>query len=144
MFYKKLAAVMCRPLSIIFQQSFFQKIVPNDWKLSVVLQLYKGKGLRTNPLSYRGISLEPSISKIMERIISEQLSQHLESCGLLSDAQHGFRPGRSCMTNLLAFEAELADCLRQDIPCDVIIFDFAKAFDRLIMHCCSLNSSILA
>ena len=32
-------------------------VVPQDWRLAVILPLYKGKGERTECSNYRGISL---------------------------------------------------------------------------------------
>ena len=43
------------------------------------------------PENYRPISILPAISKIMERILYNQLYNYLTEYGLLSSAQFGFR-----------------------------------------------------
>ena len=54
-----------------------------------------------------------------------------------NDNQYGFRRGRSCETQLLEFVEELTTSLEGGRHTDVIILDFAKAFDRV-------NRSLLA
>lgn len=43
---------------------------------------------------YRSISLLPLTSKVYEKIAKNQLQEYLEGSKLLSDTQHGFRPGK--------------------------------------------------
>ena len=50
---------------------------------------------------------------------------------LLYDLQHGFRHSRSCETQLLSFVQELAANSDKNIQTDLIIMDFAKAFDKV-------------
>jgi hypothetical protein len=50
---------------------------------------------------------------------------------LLHTAQHGFTAGRSTLTNLLQFDAYIADCVAAGHPYDVITFDFCKAFEKV-------------
>ena len=57
--------------------------------------------------------------------------QHFETHCILNDNQHGFRRGRSCETQLLEFVEELTTNLEGGRQTDIIILDFAKAFDRV-------------
>ena len=97
---KECATILAEPLSQIFQQSFDSGILPDDWKTANIVPIFK-KGDRTNPANYRPVSLTSVPCKIMESIIKEKLMKFLESNELLSNEQHGFRSGRSCLTNLL-------------------------------------------
>ena len=56
--------------------------------------IYKN-GHRNLPGNYRPISVLPTISKIMERILYNQLYVYLTEFGLLSSAQFGFRKSLS-------------------------------------------------
>jgi retron-type reverse transcriptase len=56
--------------------------------------------------------------------------KHLESNNILYDLQHGFRSSRSCETQLTSFIQELAKNNNDKIQTDVIVMDFAKAFDK--------------
>ena len=50
---------------------------------------------------------------------------------MLKNNQHGFRPERSCLTQLIPFTENLAFTLNNSSRTDVIYFDFAKAFDSV-------------
>ena len=65
-----------------------------------VIPLYKN-GQRNIPGNYRPISVLPAISKIMERIMYDQLYNYLTKFELLSDSQFGFRKSHSTATALL-------------------------------------------
>ena len=48
-----------------------------------------------------------------------------------NSSQHGFRTGRSCLSQLLAHYDWLLSHLEEGFNVDVIYLDFAKAFDKL-------------
>ncbi len=50
--------------------------------------------------NYRPISLLPIISKILEKVVANQLLHYLESNRLITNSQHGFRPKLSTETSL--------------------------------------------
>ena len=56
---------------------------------------------------------------------------HLENNKILYELQHGFRHNRSCETQLLSFIQELSETDSKNIQTDLIIMDFAKAFDKI-------------
>nr|VZI11813.1 unnamed protein product [Spirometra erinaceieuropaei] len=97
---KELAAELAKPLSMLFQASFEAGCLPADWKSARITPLHKG-GSKASANNYRPISLTSICCKLMEKIIKRELMRFLEQHNLLSDAQHGFRSGRSCVTNLL-------------------------------------------
>lgn len=56
---------------------------------------------------------------------------HLENNNILYDKQHGFRPSRSCETQLATFIHDLTQNHNNNTQTDIIIMDFAKAFDKV-------------
>ena len=57
---------------------------------------------------------------------------------LFCDEQHGFVPGRSCITQLLIKIELWTELLDTGAPLDVIYLDFKKAFDSApIKGCCN-------
>ena len=97
-------------------------------KIAKVIPIHK-KGSLNDISNYRPISLLPSISKILEKLIFKQLSTYLNEHKLLYDSQYGFRAGHS---NELA-SIELIDRITQDldkgkIPISIFL-DLTKAFD---------------
>ena len=81
--------------------------------------------------NYRPISLTSIVGKLMETILRNQIVKHLEAYNLISDSQHGFRRGRSCLTNLLYFYEDIHDMVDNKKPVDIIYLDFEKAFDKV-------------
>ena len=118
------------PLTLIFNKSLQTGSVPEDWRTANVSPIYK-KGKRNSPENYRPISLTSQICKLFEHIVREDIVHHLESHQLISDTQHGFRKGRSCLTNLLVFLDEVSSNMDNGNCIDAIYLDFAKAFDRV-------------
>ena len=127
---KEISGLIASPLNTVFQHSLFEGIFPKAWKHAVVIPLYKGKGQRGSPENYRPISLCQCLGKMLERIVHDQLVRYIGENNLLYGSQHGFRAGRSTMTNLLDCEAKIAEIISDGHPYDIISFDFAKAFDK--------------
>ena len=61
----------------------------------------------------------------------DKLTEYLESENLLNDSQHGFRRGRSCLSQLLNHYQNLLTLMENNEVVDVIYLDFAKVFDRV-------------
>jgi len=64
--------------------------VPEDWKSSVILPIYKGKGDPMECGSYRGIKLLEHAMKVVERIFEHRIWQHIE----VDDMQFGCMKGK--------------------------------------------------
>ena len=98
-------------------------------KTSHVSPVYK-KGSRALAGNYRPISLTSHIIKIYERVLRKQLVDYLELNELLCDKQHGFRSGKSCLTQLLHHIEDVIQALTKIADADEIYLDYAKAFDK--------------
>ena len=120
------------PLKQIFSKSLDMGECPTDWRSANVTPIHK-KGDRTVPGNYRPVSLTSQVCKVLESIVREHLLEHLKRNNILSDKQHGFRQGRSCLTNLLETLDNWTRILDDDHGIDVAYLDFRKAFD-LVSH----------
>ena len=118
------------PLSIIFSKSLTEGALPREWKHANVKPIHK-KGSKRMPSNYRPVSLTSICCKVNERILRDSMVNHLEANKLLSKHQHGFRSGRSCITQLLEVIEIWTDLIDKGIPYDCIYLDFAKAFDKV-------------
>ncbi len=121
---------LVKPLCALFNISLETGAIPQDWKDANVTPLFK-KGSRNMAENYRPISLTSIICKILESIVKDNIVKHLEKFKLIRDSQHGFRMGRSCLTNLLHFMEIVTRFLDEDQPVDLVYLDFAKAFDKV-------------
>ena len=118
------------PLQVIFSKSLSSGKLPHQWKLGQVTPIFK-KGDRNTPGNYRPVSLTAVLCKVMESIIREHVMDHMVKYDLFCDEQHGFVPGRSCMTQLLTCIDEWTESLDRGEPLDAVYLDFKKAFDTV-------------
>ncbi|KAK4822229.1 hypothetical protein QYF61_011870 [Mycteria americana] len=119
---RELAEELAKPLSIISQQSWFANVTP----------IYK-KGRKEDPGNYRPVSLTSVPGKIMERFILSALNRHVQANQGIRPRQHGFRKGRSCLTNLISFYDQVTHLVDEGKAVDVVYLDFSKAFD-IVSH----------
>ena len=89
------------------------------------------KGNKKQPGNYRPVSLTSVVGKLMESIVRDNIVEHMMENALFVDAQHGFVPGRSCMTQLLVVLEIWTEMLDDGDPVDAIYLDFRKAFDSV-------------
>ena len=118
------------PILSIWKNSFETRLIPQELKMQYITPVFK-KGDKAKAENYRPISLTSHIIKIFERIIRKDLINYLESNNLVTDAQHGFRSGRSCFTQLLDHIENILKSLQENNEVDVIYLDYAKAFDKV-------------
>ena len=62
---------------------------------------------------------------------SENIHQFLETHQKMNPKQHGFRSGRSCLSQLLEHHNKILEVLEKSNNVDVIYSDFGKAFDKV-------------
>ena len=122
-------------LALIYNESLAQGTVPDDWRQANVAPVFK-KGEKYNAANYRPVSLTCICCKTLEHIIVSNINKHLAFESILADCQHGFRSQRSCETQLVQFYHDMVSNLdgardRSQKQTDVIIMDFAKAFDKV-------------
>ena len=121
---------LSKPLFIMWQDSLNCGIVPAHYKQQLVTPVHKN-GSRSLPPNYRPVSLTAHEIKIFERVIHKRMVKFMDENLLLSCRQHGFRKGRSCLTQLLKQYDEILTNLLALNETDVIYLDFAKAFDKV-------------
>ena len=83
------------PLEIVFNVSIENSIFPDKMKLAEIVPLYKCKS-RLEPGNYRPISLLPTISKILEKVMYKRTYKFLTDNNQIYHTQYGFRAWHSC------------------------------------------------
>ena len=122
-------------LALIYNETLAQGTVPDDWRQANVAPIFK-KGEKYDAANYRLVSLTCICCKTLEHIIVSNINKHLAFESILADCQHGFRSQRACETQLVQFFHDLVSNLDRALnhnhrQTDVIIMDFAKAFDKV-------------
>ncbi|KAK4816495.1 hypothetical protein QYF61_017456 [Mycteria americana] len=111
-------------------ESWLTGEVPADWRLANVTPMYK-KGQMEDRGNYTPVSLTSVPGKLMEQIILSAITQHVEDNQGIKPSQHGFRKGRSCLTNLISFYDKVTRLTDEGKAVDVVCLDFSKAFDTV-------------
>lgn len=91
--------------------------------------MYK-KNQKEHPGNYRPVSLTSVLGKVMEQIILSVMTQHKQDKQGIRPRQHGFRKGRSFLTDLI-FSDEVTCVLNKGKAVDVVCLDCSKAFDTV-------------
>ena len=133
---KECSDEIAQVLACIFNQSLTHAIIPDDWRQANVDLIYK-KGERYDPANYRPVSLTCIFCKSLEHILVSKIMQQLSDHDIvLVESQHGFSSGRSCETQLVQLIHDFYENLdgarnRGHKQTDIIIMDFAKAFNKV-------------
>ena len=127
---KECADVLVKPLGLMWRESLRLKKVPEYYKLGLVTPLYK-KGDRSSPKNYRPVTLTSHVIKMFERVFRAHMVAFFEKNGLFSKKQHGFRAGRSCLTQLLGHIDWVLKALCGESDVDTVYLDYSRAFDKV-------------
>ena len=119
-----------KPLILIIRQVLNTGIFPEKLKIAKVIPIFK-KGDEELFSNYRPISILPAISKIIEKVIYQQMYSFFQQNELFYDSQYGFRTNHSTEHAAL----ELADRIlysldHNETPLSIFL-DLTKAFDTL-------------
>ena len=106
--------------------------IPSEWKTARIKLIYKS-GDESDLGNFRPISLIDVQYKIFSNIIRNRLSNFLESNGLFTDLQNGFRKGRGTSNNINTLINVLEDANDQtnDNLAHLVYIDLRKAFDSI-------------
>ena len=115
-------------LTLLLNRCVDEECIPSDWKAAVVIPIHK-KGSVHQSENYRPVSLTCIICKLYEKIIREHILTYVG--GIITDKQHGFVSGKSCLSNLLETLDKANEIMADGNCLDLLYFDFSKAFDTV-------------
>jgi hypothetical protein len=113
------------PLAHIFNLSFSTGTFPDSFKTSRVIPIFKS-GDPTSTDNYRPISLINTFGKILEKIVSYKLINHLNVNGIISKYQFGFQKGLSTEHNLIHLSNFIGRALNENKFCIGIFLDIKR------------------
>jgi hypothetical protein len=117
-------------LTLIINQSLENGIFPDRLKIAKVTPVFK-KNEDYLFENYRPISVLPSMSKIFERIIHNQMTSYFTNNRLFYDNQYGFRKKHSTELAALELTNRLIKCMDINKVPLAIFLDLSKAFDTI-------------
>ena len=127
---KKCKEQLAKPLKMFWRNCIDMEITVDLHKCNNITPIYKG-GNQGDPANYRPVSLTSHLTKVFEKIVRRNITKHIDDNNLFNPSQHGFREGRSCLSQLLSHIDEILSLLEEGKDVDVIYIDFSKAFDKV-------------
>ncbi|CAK1582789.1 unnamed protein product [Parnassius mnemosyne] len=111
---------------------FITGIVPNDWKMQIIIPILKPDKNPSDGNSYRPIALSSTLCKIMEHLIKNRLEWFVENKGLLAKTQFGFRKGLSTLDSLSVFTSDIRSAFSREESVGAVFLDVSSAYDNVI------------
>ena len=118
-------------LAELFNKCLKESCFPDYWKVSSVVPAFKNVGERSTAKNYHPVSLLSVVSKVFEKLVNNRIVDHLETCGLFSDFQYGFRSSRSTADLLTVVSDRIARAFNSSGATGAVALDISKAFDRV-------------
>ena len=127
-------------LAVNFLAGLFNRILdrgkmPEEWRKSVLVPIFKNKGDVQCCSNYRGIKLISHTLKLWERIVEARLRDEVQ----ISEQQYGFMPGRSTSDTVFAIRLLLEKYGGQR-ELHYVFVDLEKA--RVVIECPEKNFGI--
>lgn len=114
----------------LFNFSIMNGVFPAQWKTVLICPIPKVR----NPVTvqqYRLISILPALSKVLKRVVCEQIYKYLNEADLRDQCQSAYRRYHSTQTCLICMLDEVRHAADLRMVTVSVFFDFSKAFDRV-------------
>ena len=119
-------------ITIIINRSLSEGYVPQAFKIANVCPRLKKPSIDQNALeSYRPVSNLPFLSKVLEKVVAQQLIAYLEENGLMDPLQSAYRKAHSTETAMLKVKCDADLILDDGDGVMLVLLDLSAAFDTL-------------
>ena len=127
---KEIKAELVTPLATIFNSSLRTGIFPDQMKTANVVPLFKS-GIHCLVNNYRPISLLPTISKLLEKVMYSRIYNFLTENDIFFKSQYGFQKKHSCEHAVTELVGEICKGLKNGKHTIALFLDLLKAFDSI-------------
>ncbi|GMQ01954.1 hypothetical protein CsSME_00048401 [Camellia sinensis var. sinensis] len=114
-------------LTRLFSKILLTRNMPDEWRKSILVSIYKNKGDVQNCNNNRGIKLMCHIMKVWERVMERRLRDITE----VSENQFGFMSGRSIMEAIYLLRRVIEKYKEKKRDIHIVFIDLEKAYDRV-------------
>ncbi len=118
---------LLRHVTDILQATFTAGTIPDMLKKGILSPVYKTKGSKNDAKNYRGITVTPVLSKLIEVLIRNQIAPHINASQNV--LQRGFTAQSSSVNCALIVEEYLRECRDMNKVAYVAFLDAKAAFD---------------
>ena len=126
---KHLGPIARKTLCEIFSCSWNKGLVPEVWKAARLVPVLKKEKDKTNPSSYRPISLFSCVGKLMECVTIRRFTWFPETNNVFSPSQTGYHQHHSTEDQLALLTQDIENSFQEKRKLLVVFFDLSKAFD---------------
>lgn len=130
-YIKYMSFILIPPLVHIINLCLLNGVYPEEFKLAIIKPIYKKKGERTSKENYRPIALLSVLSKILERVIANQLIHYFEKEHLIAHNHHGYIKGKNTESAIIQILDKIIKKLNNKEKVAAVHIDLSKAFDNL-------------
>ncbi|KAK3521503.1 hypothetical protein QTP70_007968 [Hemibagrus guttatus] len=114
-------------LANLFNRVLESERVPEEWRRSVLVPIFKNKGDVQSCSNYRGIKLMSHTMKLWERVVEARLRKVVEIC----EQQYGFMPRKSTTDAIFALRILMEKYRDGQRELHCVFVDLEKAYDRV-------------
>lgn len=125
-FVRIIAPYVCPYITYIFNTALTKSVFPSEWKCSKIIPIPKA-----DRKQYRPIAILPYMSKVLEKIMHDQINDYLCEHNLLTKFQSGYRKKRSCITALTDITEDIRQSFEKNMVSFLVLLDHSKAFDTV-------------
>jgi hypothetical protein len=114
-------------LTKLFNIIFRSNKIPNEWRRSILVPIFKNKENVQSCTNYRGIKLMSHTMKLRERIIEHRL----RGVTNVNENQFGFMPGRLTMEAIFLIKQLMKRCREKKKDLHMVFIDLENAYDKV-------------
>ena len=118
--------ILCHLINLFVEQGYF----PNNLKTGCITPIFKG-GDSEKISNYRPVCSLSTLSKIIEKVVTNRMTHFLETHDIFSETQFGFRKNMGTETALMNYIDYLQNQLNNKQYTISIFMDLSKAFDTI-------------
>ena len=115
-------------LTHVINLSISSREFPAFWKKAKIIPLHKKDDI-LNPKNFRPVAILPIFSKVLERVIFNQILQYLSSNNILHPSHHAYRSGHNTTTALIQMYDTWINAYEDKELSGVCLLDMSAAFD---------------
>ena len=117
-------------LTLLLNTSIETSAFPDLWKIARITPILK-EGDKADKSNYRPTSVLPVIARLFEKLVANQVYQHMADNNLFTSGQSGYRSLHSTVTHLLKNIDDWYSGLDLNKLVELAFIDLKKAFDTV-------------
>ena len=125
--WKCLGEIALEFLTRLYNRTMESERMPEEWRDSILIPIFKDKGDVQSCSNYRGIKLISHSMKLWERVVERRLRSELT----FSEQQYGFMPGKSTTDALFALRVLMEKYREGQKELHCVFVDLEKAYDKV-------------